>query len=324
METPRLLKVAVLLATYNGARFVGVQIRSLKANAVPFTLHWLDDHSTDATRETVRASASSAGIELHEWHERQRQGVPATFFRLLTHVDADIYLFCDQDDIWEPGKIDATVANLLPDVASPALCFSDPLMFTHGKPASLRPVSEVFGYAKRPQALQESRLFMSACACGNTLGFTRPLRDLFLRHKDIAHAYARMHDSWMYLIAVVSGTARPLSNAPTTLYRQHGGNFTSGFFNPQGSRVVWNWRLQHRVRRSTSRHAHGFLLAASTLPPGPKLDRAVELARMIERLERRQSLLALARLIYRRATLPNWRDTLWLAVSCLFTDAKTN
>jgi len=59
-------------------------------------------------------------------HER---GVPGTFFQLLECVDADIYLFCDQDDIWQRGRIDATVAHLLPDLASPVLCSSDPLMF---------------------------------------------------------------------------------------------------------------------------------------------------------------------------------------------------
>ena len=322
METPQPFKVAILLATYNGARFVESQIRSLRSNAVSFTLHWLDDHSTDGTRETVCAAAARSNIELKAWHEPQRLGVPATFFRLLEQVDADIYLFCDQDDIWQPGKIDATVANLLPDLASPALCFSDPLMFSDEEPSNLRRVSDVIAYAKHPMALEESRLFMSACACGNTLGFTRPLRDLFVQHKDIARAYARMHDSWMYLIAKVSGTARMLFDVPTTLYRQHGNNFSGAFFNRKGNPLTWRWRLQHRVRRSTSRHAQGFILAAETLPRGPKLDQALDLARMIGTLERRQSLWALARLAYRRAMLPTWRDTLWLAAACLCTDAK--
>src|SRR5207249_3722411 len=105
-------KVALLLATYNGARFVEPQIRSLKENSVPFTLHWIDDHSTDDTRDAVRASALDSRIDFVEWHQPQHKGYPGAFFQLLECVDADIYLFCDQDDIWQPGKIDATVANL--------------------------------------------------------------------------------------------------------------------------------------------------------------------------------------------------------------------
>src|ERR1044072_6774136 len=93
--------VAILLATYNGGRFIEPQIRSLKENTTPFTLHWLDDHSTDHTREAGRDAARRSASPLKAWHQPQRQEVPAAFFRLLESVDADIYLFCDQDDIWQ-------------------------------------------------------------------------------------------------------------------------------------------------------------------------------------------------------------------------------
>ena len=134
MKTQQNPNVAVLLATYNGSNYVEAQIKSLGENVVPFTLHWLDDHSTDNTRDIVRATALSAGIELREWHQPRRHGVPGTFFELLNCVDADIYLYCDQDDIWQRGKIDAVVANLTPDVNQPVFCYSDPLMFYEDAP----------------------------------------------------------------------------------------------------------------------------------------------------------------------------------------------
>jgi len=151
--------VAVLLATYNGARFLEPQIRSLKENAVPFTLHWLDDHSNDDTREALRALTRSVGIELHEWHQPQHLGVPGAFFQLLECVDADFYLFCDQDDIWQPGKIDTTVANLFPDIDSPVICCSDPFVFDDRQPEVLHRLSDLIG-ARPPIALQETRMFM--------------------------------------------------------------------------------------------------------------------------------------------------------------------
>jgi len=125
VKKPQDVDVAILLATYNGARFVEQQIRSLKDNDIKFTLHWLDDHSVDNTRETVRAAARSGDIELKEWHQPQHLGVPGAFFRLLECVEADVYLFCDQDDIWQPDKIDVTVGELLPDLELPVICFSD-------------------------------------------------------------------------------------------------------------------------------------------------------------------------------------------------------
>jgi glycosyltransferase involved in cell wall biosynthesis len=311
------VKVAVLLATYNGARFIEPQIRSLKENAAPFTLHWVDDHSTDNTREAVRHVALSSGIPLNEWQLPRRQGSAGAFFHLLECVDADIYLFCDQDDIWQPGKIDVTVANLLPHEDSPVLCFSDALMFKNDEPGIFRSCIEWTGLTLS-FALKESRMFMLCPALGNTQGFTRRLRDLFIRHKDIARTYSFGHDWWMYLIAVASGTARMLHNAPTTLYRRHGNNLTE--FYVSATRVDQIWRRQQLLRRGLSRQAEGFVLASATLPPGPKLERLLAVARLVATLERRQSPAALIRLGRRRAMWSSNR--FWLAAACLCSDAK--
>jgi glycosyltransferase involved in cell wall biosynthesis len=321
VNTQQHVKVAVLLATYNGGKFVDSQIRSLKENATPFTLHWLDDQSTDNTREVVRASALAAGVDLRECHHPQRQGPWIGFYELLERVEADIYLFCDQDDIWQPGKIDVTVANLLPDLGSSALCFSDPLTFNENEPAILRSTYAMMGQ-KAVKAVQESRVFMSACTFGHTEGFTRPVRELFLKHKDIARAYSMGHDWWMYLIAVSSGTARMLSDVPTTLYRRHGSNFSDLFLVPKGNRIGWIWRLQQMLRRGVSRQAEGFVLASATLPPGPKLDRTLALARLVAVLDRRQSPAAIVRLARNSALWPNWRWAFPFAAACLCSDAR--
>jgi Glycosyl transferase family 2 len=325
VKTRQDAKVAVLLATYNGARFIEPQLRSLQENATAFTLHWLDDHSADHSRETVRLAARNLGIDLQEWHQPARQRLPGAFFQLLECVEADIYCFCDQDDIWQPGKIDATVANLLPDLAAPVLCFSDSLMFYDDEPAAVRRISDVFG-SKPPRALQESRLFMTLIAPGHTQGFTRSLRDLYLRHKDVARAYARSHDGWMYLIASASGSARMLSDVPTALYRQHGGNVITALLSRRGKRFGSNaltWSQQQSLRRLVARHAQGFILASPTLPPGQKLERLLALAKLVATLDQRQSPAALWDLFRRGALWPNRRWAAWFAAACLWSDASS-
>jgi rhamnosyltransferase len=310
--------VAVLLATYNGSQFIEAQLRSLTENATPFTLHWIDDRSNDNTRETVRAVTSAVGIRLCEWHQPQHIGLQGVFFRLLECVEADIYLFCDQDDIWQPQKIDATVASLSPDVASPVLCYSDPLFFQNDEPGNYRRSSEVLGVD--PLVCSEaSRMFMSTLSWGHTIGLTRPLRELFLKHKDIACSYALLHDWWMYLIAVASGTARMLRDVPTTLYRRHTNNSSSDLVSAPGIRA--KWRRQQFLRTGLARQAQGFLLASATLPAGPKLDQAVALAELIVTLDRRQSPAALLRLARRRAMPAYQHHAFWLVVTCLCSHA---
>jgi hypothetical protein len=175
--------------------------------------------------------------------------------------------------------------------------------------------------------MQESRVFMFNPTMGNTIGFTRPLRDIFLGHKDIARAYAAMHDWWMYLLAVASGTSRMLSNVPTTLYRLHGNNTAGIYFDLFGWRgiahIVRMWRLQQAIRRWASRQAEGFRLASATLPPGPKLERLLALARLVATLDRRQSPAALVRLARHGALPPSKDFAIWFAAACLCSDANT-
>jgi glycosyltransferase involved in cell wall biosynthesis len=321
MDTQLPPAVAVLLATYNGDQFVEAQIRSLKNNYTQFTLHWIDDQSTDNTRDTVRAAAISTGISLKEWHDDRRRGVPGTFFHLMECIDADIYLFCDQDDVWQPGKIDATVVNLATDITEPVLCFSDPWVFTGDDPKPQYRLSHVTGI-RAPRALEEARALICTPAWGHTIGFTRRLRDIFIAHKDIAHTHACGHDWWMYLLALSCGTCRLLSDVPTSLYRRHADNVSTFTFRSKRSpRIRFPRSLQQRLRRLVSRQAVGFVLASETLPPGPKRERLVDLARLVARFDRRQSPADLGRLIRRGAMWPIRTQALSLAATCLSSNA---
>jgi glycosyltransferase involved in cell wall biosynthesis len=319
MHAKRHINVAVLLATYNGSQYVDHQIRSLKDNETPFTLHWLDDHSTDNTREVVRSSARIAGVPITEWHQPQRQDIPGSFFKLLECVEADIYLFCDQDDIWFPGKIDATVANLAPDMGQPVLCSSDFLQFNdHGGTGNAPSLSGFIG-DQRLKGPPVFLMLMRALSFALTQGFTRPLREIYLKHKAIAGEYAMSHDCWMYDIAIASGTARLISNEPTVLRRLHGKNSSLRYGRQDRNPIKRKWRSAQLFRNYASRHAQGFLLATPTLPSGQHLNRLRQLAQLIATIDRRQSPRALVRLAGLGVT--PWWNPGWFSVACLCSDA---
>ena len=325
MQQARDARVAVLLATYNGTRFLEQQILSLARNNHPFTLHWLDDHSTDDSRSMVRTLAQQANIALRERHEQNHLGVPVAFFNLLEKTEADIYLFCDQDDVWEAGKIDAVVANLLPDLHSPVLCYTDPFIFRTNAPDQRYRLSEVMRVSPEV-GVQESRLFMSVFANGHSQGFTRALRDIYLSHKDIARAYAYMHDEWMHVTAIACGQVRLLPSAPTTQYRWHGSNASGDYGGWKGKgrgRPTTTWKQQQSLRRALSRHAKGFLLAASTFPPSPKLDRLIEIARLMSDIDQRLSPLACLRLLRQGMISPSRPLALRFAAACLCSKAAS-
>jgi glycosyltransferase involved in cell wall biosynthesis len=313
--------VAILLATHNSGAFIDEQIRSLQENSASFTVHWLDDHSTDNTRRIVYELTARLGLRLVTWHQPHRFGVPGVFFKLLECVTADIYLFCDHDDIWQAGKIDAAVANLLPDVARPALCYSEPWVFNDGDSQNLRRYYDLRGM--RPAAAQtSSRAFILNPAVGNTVGFTRPLRELYLVHKDIARTHAAMHDWWMYLLALTTGDSRMLIEVPTTLYRQHRNNALGVGFGRNKLSLSRVWRRLQHTRRLVARQAAGFVLAAANMKLAPAVEQMTAVARLIQLLDRRQTPTKVFNLLWRRQLQVPWRHALLLAAVSLVSDAR--
>lgn len=311
--------VAVLLATFNSARYIEQQIESLRNNTTAFTLHWLDDQSTDQTRALVASAAARFAIPLVAWHQPRKQGVPGAFFELLERVEADIYLFCDHDDIWQPGKIDATVAHLLPGVSRPELCFSEPLVFDDGRLERQCRYFDLAGLTAAG-ARQLSRSFALNPAVGNTVGFTRPLREIYLESRQIARGHAVMHDWWMYLLALNSGSSHLLADVPTTLYRQHRSNAFGVGWGGRRRTLASMWERQQRYRKLVARQARGFLLAAPELEPGPALPVLRAAATLIQTLDRRRSLLQLVTLLRRRVLLLPWHRAVWLILVCAVAD----
>lgn len=315
------IEVAVLLATYNGSRFVWRQIQSLSENATAFTLHWLDDKSTDNTVAAVRKCARAASIPLKEWRCDRHLGVPGSFFHLLERVEADIYLFCDQDDIWEAGKLDATVEYLLAHASEPALAFTGASLFDQDQPGVIRRPVDFSPNGHIARLLREGRLFafMPGCPPAKTQGFTGALRDLFLSHKETAYAYAAFHDWWFYDIATACADIRMLSDAPGVLHRRHESNLCGKVF---GSERRWPYRIWHQnqiLRRIAARHARGLLIASKTLPPGERLDRMVALAQMVAGLEQRQSIITALRLV--RLGFAPAGSRLAMSVNCVVSGA---
>jgi hypothetical protein len=127
------------------------------------------------------------------------------------------FLFCDQDDIWHPGKISALVDALNGcEDAQPALSFCD----MHVVDASANRIADSFlDYQRLPQAGSLARLLVqnhiSGCAClfnRAALALANPLPSAVL-----------MHDWWLALLTAAAGEIRFCERALVD-YRQHGKN----------------------------------------------------------------------------------------------------
>ena len=108
------MQVAVLLATYNGEKYIGQQLDSLlRQSFTDFVVYISDDGSTDSTIYIIEdyAKRFPAKFRLID-DENKHKGAARNFMSMLHQVQADYYFFCDQDDVWLEDKMQVTLSAL--------------------------------------------------------------------------------------------------------------------------------------------------------------------------------------------------------------------
>ena len=108
-------KIYILLATYNGEKYIKAQIHSLLCQTYEdWNLLIHDDGSNDNTVNIIK--------KLQEKDERiiliedgiKCGGAGANFLHILKNYStADYITFCDQDDIWLETKIEELMQKML-------------------------------------------------------------------------------------------------------------------------------------------------------------------------------------------------------------------
>lgn len=105
-------KVAIIMSTYNGERYIEEQLLSiLNQTYTNIEIYIRDDCSTDGTVKIIEKYASYP--KLHFIKGDKNMGYPEGFYYLMSQeIEADYFSFSDQDDVWEPQKIERAVQSL--------------------------------------------------------------------------------------------------------------------------------------------------------------------------------------------------------------------
>ena len=201
----------ILLSTYNGETYLKELLDSVLGQSYDSVrLHIRDDGSTDSTASILQeyqAKDERISVELGS-----NVGVQASFFRLAESV-ADLtgyFAFCDQDDIWDPRKLEVAV-NMIEasDRPDSALYFS--------RLSCVDPHNQNLYDTVIPRNPGVFNALVENSAIGCTCVFGKRLLDEFLRG-DPTHMI--MHDWWMYLCAAGKGILI-YDEVPRIRYRQH-------------------------------------------------------------------------------------------------------
>lgn len=105
------MKISVALTTFNGARFLSDQLQSILNQTVrPDQVVICDDRSSDSTVEIANSFVQKTDVRVDVYVNEINLGVNKNFEKAvrLCDQDTDLILFCDQDDIWDPRKVELT------------------------------------------------------------------------------------------------------------------------------------------------------------------------------------------------------------------------
>jgi len=245
--------VEVLLATYNGERFLRQQIDSVLAQTYkPLLILARDDGSRDATPQILAEYAARFPETFRVITGPPTGKAQENFAALLAASTAPYVSFCDQDDVWLPEKIALSMAAMHRLEAAhgthkPLLTFTDlrvvdgDLNVRHASFWAYQPIQAEAIHSLRRVILQNT-------VTGNTAVINRTMAELALPIPFEVH----VHDWWVALLACAFGAAEPIYE-PLVLYRQHGANVTGARLEGR-SKGIPRWR-NHQKRYEAWREA---------------------------------------------------------------------
>lgn len=221
----QVVSMQVLLATYNGEKYLPQQLESLRTQTdADFTILMQDDGSTDGTLALLKAWTEKDPRFVISADCGKHYGAKGNFLSLIRQSTAAYVALCDQDDEWMPTRLQRCrealqAAEKQYGAATPLLVHSDArLVDSDGK---LLKESFFRHQGWDPTAVTLPRLLVQNNVTGGTLMMNAALCRLVAAHGDAKTMH--MHDWFIALTAAAFGHVlfvdEPLEN-----YRQHGVN----------------------------------------------------------------------------------------------------
>lgn len=227
--------IDILLATYNGEQFLHEQLDSILAQTyTDWQLFVRDDGSTDNTLDILQKYAEMYPQKITIYKDNlYNLGAMHSFEQLLLKCAHNQYtMFCDQDDVWLPNKIELFVQKMHEVEAQ----FANLPLVVHGDMIvvdknldSIHPSFWQYSHI-RPEILDDKLYFLAICntITGCSCLFNNKAKQYMLPISKQAY----MHDAWLGLTTLKNkGKIIPIFE-PTMLYRQHNTN-TLGAVNYQ-------------------------------------------------------------------------------------------
>ena len=213
-------KVDILLATFNGEKYLRDQIDSiLNQTYTDFRLLISDDCSSDNT-QIILKEYEKKDNRIQIYYQRENLGVVRNFEFLLQKVEANYFMFADQDDIWKEYKIEKSVEKMQ-DTDSD-LVYSDLEVVNEKLEVTYESYWKLKGiYDKIKKYNNFNSLYLNNFVTGCTIIAKKECIQKVLPLPKTSKYV--LHDYWLALIVSETGKINYIEE-PLMKYRQHKNN----------------------------------------------------------------------------------------------------
>lgn len=225
--------LSVAMTTHNGERHLSEQLESIAIQEPPPAEVVVgDDASQDRSVAILREFARTAPFPVHVFASEQRRGLRCNLASVLSACHGTVIALCDQDDVWEQGRLEAISAAFSTDSTTTVWFSQAGLIDDVGTSLGRTTWDAVHLSAIDAEDLraggQLRRLLFGMTVTGATMAFRRDVLRAALPLPDQLEGpdHLFLHDGWIAVLAASLGRtvadARLLSS-----YRQHAGQVTA-------------------------------------------------------------------------------------------------
>ena len=263
-------KIAVVLATYNpNVDYFIAQIESIQLQTITEWTCYISDDASENNWYEETANRLDSRFKITRWETNL--GTYRNFERALTLIEDEEYIFlCDQDDVWEPIKIEKLLK-----------LFEDDVNLVHSNAALIDASgNKIDGNLHKTEKTQIDRytsfgLVLKNSITGCTSAIRRHVLDFALPFPGVGGI---QHDLWLGLAALKNGR---IVYCPLELisYRQHSNNaigvrrsgIWTEFIDPRRAAVAYLIKSQLKI-------AYELRFKVRTPEEGKRLKKFLELS----------------------------------------------
>ena len=199
-------RVSVVMCTYNGAKYIREQMDSILNQTYPiYEFIIQDDNSTDETWEILQEYQGKYAF-IKVFRNEAGRGVNPNFYSAMRRATGDFIAISDQDDIWEPRKIEWQVDTIGDNWLSAGM--------TRPFAEESEPSAKAYFDNRKPNIYLE-RMIYSAMIAGHTMMLKREFLDKLFALKNWIEDY--MYD---HFISIVAGAYEKISYVDKVLVNQ--------------------------------------------------------------------------------------------------------